>query len=590
MSDLFLFENDSSRQYDSAFLANSISTLSGLVDIIAAHPELYDYPMIVERVKTGPISPTEYADFLIATNTSQTTVEYVNSAYESYYYGGIGSISGTGIFTGTVTGTTGTVTGTTGTIDIGAIITGTFTGNDFTGTTDTGTAVTGTFTGNDFTGTTDTGEGFTGTTGSNYLTVTSMQYLNILDTYYTDNFAKGVTGGLCGLYSKFKSFLDKLTANLGLLSGILNFGNLISALIDKIKDKLLSIVNQVTQQIGNCLGSANAIISQIKDVKNFYSSLSIQSIKDTVKTIIADIASKFEIPKTQTDPVKTVIQQFQAIEYLLYRFCQLTTAIENFMHAPLKSLQAAVKNCSQIKNVLTNVSNQFSFNAVAAGAFRMSDTTIDGIKNQLASSLNQPSTASIIRPTDGGSSGAGAATPSAYYTPDMTSEEKSMIAEMLSATAEQIAGGSFSAHKYLQFQSQVTGQNDPYPAAGVKELQPSVVVLAIRISKSLGRPLIINSGFRSPAYNAQQSGAAKNSYHMKGLALDCSRSAYGGDFASGEKFIKLASQAGAGGIGTYPSFIHIDAGPRRTWSTISGTQLGHDNARSLHTHDKFRNG
>jgi uncharacterized protein YcbK (DUF882 family) len=507
MSDLFLLENDSAKRYDPAFLQNSIDALYRMVDMVKMNQALYDFPMLIDRVNTGPISPTEYADFLIATGTTQATVEYINA------------------------------------------------------------------------------------TTANSINTVAAQYLNNMDNYYTDNFSSSTTGGICGLYNKFKSFLDKFTINLNLLSGLLSFEKVIHQLIDKIKEKILSTVDQLTKQLGSWVGSIQGIVGQIKDVKNFYSDLSLDSIKNTVSTVIKDIAGKFEIPQTQTDPIAIIKQELDAVAYLLYRFCQLSTAVEGFMNGPLKGLQSAMKQSANIKSILENGSNISMKNAVAAGAFRMSDGTIDSIKSQLGSGLNATQTStSTSGAASGNDTGAGAATPSKYYAGDITEEEKSMIAEMLSATGEQLRGGSFAAAKYLKFQPQVLSQNDPYDCAGVKELQPAVVVIAIRISKSLGKPLQINSGYRSPAYNAAQPGSAKNSQHMKGLAMDCARAAYGTDFSSGENFIKTASQCGAGGIGTYPTFIHVDAGPRRTWSTIAGSQLGHDNARNLHTQDKFRNG
>lgn len=506
MSDLFKLENDSAKRYDSTFLQNSIDALYRMVELVKSNPK-YDFPMLVDRINTGPISPTEYADFLIATGTTQASVEYINS------------------------------------------------------------------------------------TNINSINTVGSQYLNNMDNYYTDNFSSSTTGGICGLYSKFKSFLDKLESNKFLSMGMLSFESVIHSLIDKIKEKILSTVDQLTKQLGSWTGSIQGIVGHIKDVKNFYSDDSLKSIKTTVSTIISDITSKFEIPQTQVDDFARIKQLGEAIEYLLYRFCQLSTAVEGFMNGPLKGLQDAMKHSANIKSILENGSNLSTLNAVKAGAFRMPDSTIDSVKSQLGSSLNATQTStSTSGSASGGDTGAGAATPSKYYAGDITEEEKSMIAEMLSATPEQIRAGSFAAAKHLKFQPQVLSQNDPYDCAGVKELQPAVVVVAIRISKSLGKPLQINSGYRSPAYNAAQPGSAKNSQHMKGLAMDCARSAYGTDFASGENFIKTASQCGAGGIGTYPTFIHIDAGPRRTWSTIGGTQLGHDNARNLHTHDKFRNG
>jgi len=77
----------------------------------------------------------------------------------------------------------------------------------------------------------------------------------------------------------------------------------------------------------------------------------------------------------------------------------------------------------------------------------------------------------------------------------------------------------------------------------------------------------IISGYRSPATNnmlrRKSSGVAKESYHLKGRAIDIR--------LRGTKLNKLHREAlamNAGGVGYYPGsdFIHLDTGPVRSWS------------------------
>lgn len=70
----------------------------------------------------------------------------------------------------------------------------------------------------------------------------------------------------------------------------------------------------------------------------------------------------------------------------------------------------------------------------------------------------------------------------------------------------------------------------------------------------IGRPIIINSGYRSPAHN-KAVGGAKASRHMLGLAFDCRQ-----DNQNPQEFIEAAIAVGFRGIGTYPkqNFIHVD--------------------------------
>lgn len=504
MGSLFARENDSALLYDQQFLNNSIIALNNLV--YTAKNSGYDYPMLYDRIEVGPISPTEYADFLIATGTDQATVESINSSTDN-------------------------------------------------------------------------------------LTVTSIQYLENVNTYYTDNFSSSITGGFCAMYSQFSSFLSQalsfISAAQNILSQLGNIQQLINQLIDTIVDKVMSIINQLIGQINKCLGSVQNVANKIQNITSFFSPAGIQSIKDNVATVIADIGSKFEIPQTQTDPLAIVAQELEAVNYLLYRLCQFTTAIEDFMMAPVKALQDAIANCSQVGSVLTNVSNQFTLNSVLAGAFRMSDSQVDAIKAQLASDLNGTSSGS-------GLDADGAATPSHYWTQEFNEDENRMFTELISAGANGISGTTVS--KYLDFDTNGIatnpGNQDIIPGQGVLKLQASIVIIAVRIAKRLGTKLIVNSGYRSASYNASVGGAT-NSCHMSGLALDIRRSSFGNDFASGEKFIKIASQEGIGGIGTYSSFIHIDTGQRRTWTGAGGSYapippMDHLTTLSTHEADGFR--
>lgn len=75
-----------------------------------------------------------------------------------------------------------------------------------------------------------------------------------------------------------------------------------------------------------------------------------------------------------------------------------------------------------------------------------------------------------------------------------------------------------------------------------------------KLRTKLGRPLILNSAYRSPAYNAKI-GGAKASKHMEGIAFDVSMTNH-----NPEEFERAAVALGFRGIGHYPgsNFMHID--------------------------------
>ena len=486
VKDLFDLQNDSAKQYDQSFLLKALADLNSLVAL--ARPE-YNYPMLYDRLDSGPIGVTEYADFLIETGTTQESVESLNP---------------------------------------------------------------------------------------DQLTITAIQYLENMDTYYTDNFSSS-TDSFCTIFSGLLNQVFNAlngAGNNNVVGPILNIQKLLNNLIDTLKKKIFDLVSQLTNQIGNCIGSIKGIANTVQQASDFFSDLNIQTLKDTVNGVIASTSNKF-----------TNITQ-QNIDYLVYRFCQLSNAVEQFMRSPLSALQNTLKSCTDVKNVLTNTSNEFSLSAINAGAFRMSDNNITSVKERLTDNLNSGAGAGT------GLDQAGQAKPGKWYTRPFTEAEKSAALAIISAPAEDILADKHPGTKWFDFTTVGGSMNNPTPAIGVKNLTVDVLILGMRISEKLGKRLSILSGYRSPAYNKsiESQGAAKNSFHMSGMALDVKRSSFGEDFDSGEKFIKTASQEGAMGIGTYNTFIHIDVrNYRAKWTSASGS-LKHKKTLELHVEDQFRIG
>lgn len=75
----------------------------------------------------------------------------------------------------------------------------------------------------------------------------------------------------------------------------------------------------------------------------------------------------------------------------------------------------------------------------------------------------------------------------------------------------------------------------------------------------LGEPMVRTSWLRDAASNAA-SGGATDSYHLFGLALDF----YCPELSATEIYSKLDSWW-QGGLGLYPSWVHIDTGPKSRW-------------------------
>ena len=75
-------------------------------------------------------------------------------------------------------------------------------------------------------------------------------------------------------------------------------------------------------------------------------------------------------------------------------------------------------------------------------------------------------------------------------------------------------------------------------------------------------PLRIHSGYRTPKTNQRTEGAALDSRHTVGRAVDISVAG-----VSNLKVAGMASLLGRGGTGLYPgrNFVHVDTGDERIW-------------------------
>lgn len=75
------------------------------------------------------------------------------------------------------------------------------------------------------------------------------------------------------------------------------------------------------------------------------------------------------------------------------------------------------------------------------------------------------------------------------------------------------------------------------------------------------QPLQVHSGYRTPETNASTEGAAVHSKHLTGQAAD-----FMVEGIPSAVLAQLALRFSAGGVGVYPTFVHVDTGPVRTWA------------------------
>jgi uncharacterized protein YcbK (DUF882 family) len=104
----------------------------------------------------------------------------------------------------------------------------------------------------------------------------------------------------------------------------------------------------------------------------------------------------------------------------------------------------------------------------------------------------------------------------------------------------------------------------------VRHIDPELIDLLARLRQKVGfvKPIQVNSGYRSPRSNAvarrRNRHVARNSLHMQGKAVDISVPGF-----NLGKLRRAAIELEAGGVGSYPqaTFLHLDVGPVRVWSS-----------------------
>lgn len=96
------------------------------------------------------------------------------------------------------------------------------------------------------------------------------------------------------------------------------------------------------------------------------------------------------------------------------------------------------------------------------------------------------------------------------------------------------------------------------PGSGGTGMDYRLVDKLDRLRHAWGRPIVVNSGFRTPTHNASV-GGKPNSAHLRGLAADCRTD----DLRDAIKFAIFAAARGFTRIGVdlKGKYVHLDVDP-----------------------------
>lgn len=103
------------------------------------------------------------------------------------------------------------------------------------------------------------------------------------------------------------------------------------------------------------------------------------------------------------------------------------------------------------------------------------------------------------------------------------------------------------------------GAPSPY---GETVVHRELIVRLNAIRSRFKKPIIVNSGYRSPDHN-KAVGGVKNSFHVQGLAADIRPE----DLKDLPELQKIADELNPhGGVGFYKTFVHVDVrGEKSRW-------------------------
>lgn len=358
-----------------------------------------------------------------------------------------------------------------------------------------------------------------------------------LNFFYTASFSNSKIGSFCAIaptiFGAVESFFDALGDLSAFIARIQNIS--LANIINTLKNGILGVFGGIIQAVksvvenfslANIAGNVEAFINEtvIKKAKalkeaalSFFSEENINKIKARLSSLVDYVLGIFKNPS------------LEEIQYIVYRFCGLASQIEGAVQQIQKPLTSYATEYNAVYQTLATASNQNSARAIKAGALRYEVQTR---KSSINTSRNDYTAAGNPPPL--------------------------VIGEVDGITSWNNGKGDSRIGFGAGLQPGRMGEE------GWTRVDVKARALLMRVQARFGKKLIVNSGYRSPAYNENirknGGGAAKKSFHMQGLAIDVTWSNF--NTSNREDFIRIAREEGFRGIGRYPSFVHVDLGGR----------------------------
>jgi hypothetical protein len=379
-------------------------------------------------------------------------------------------------------------------------------------------------------------------TPSSFSTAMTIAYASTakqLNDYYSGNFSTGIMGNFCmiagGVFGVVGAFFNIIGSFdlAGLLSKIKNLNA--TALIMTLKKKVIEAIEKTIDRVkdiiekfnpANIIGQIETfvnekVIGRIAELKDaamrFFSKENIDKLKSKISGLIDYAVGVFENP------------DIEEVLFLIQRFCGFINAVETSLNSLRSPMDNYANNYRDALRITSARSLGNTARAVAGGAIRFDSET----RRFQGGSIRQT------------------------YT-DAGNPPPINAADIEGVTPYNQGRGDSRISFGPGLQPGKMGEE------GWTRVAPEARIRLMRVQEIFGRKLIVNSGYRSPAYNARI-GGARRSQHMSGNAMDITWN--GINIQNREEFIRIAVEQGFRGIGRYGTrFVHVDIGQRREWS------------------------
>lgn len=326
--------------------------------------------------------------------------------------------------------------------------------------------------------------------------------------------------------------------------------------LDKTAEQLFSVIDRSSETLRskinmfspksldngfhyNMESSYGKMAGQIAFASNASKDETNESMKKAVRGMLTQSVEKYQL-KNKED-----------VEFVALRFCKLASEIERSYKELSDPIEESTMNFQEINSKLMSTGSNVTLNAIKAGAIRYdTDTRLNAMREAgtIDSTLANP----FINTQGQISTMPGQGVSSMLLAPPLPDDyEFPSFEEALRGKrgVRYIIGNSsrLNSPEWIGFTPKSVG-------GGVDTIS---MRLLYRLAASWGRPITVNSAYRSPIANGaarNKNGPDSSGFHVAGKAFDVQITGRSEQI----RFLNLAYTLGFRGFGTYSNFVHID--------------------------------